>query len=108
MKRIWIPQAIIIPLLLLAFNPSNPYGYYIFLRWACCAAFVFLAIQALSIGKTGWVWMLGVTGLIYNPIIIVHGTREMWTILNLITIVLAIISIVILKPDKSNDSNSKN
>ncbi|MCG9127655.1 hypothetical protein JT359_08665 [Candidatus Poribacteria bacterium] len=105
MKRIWIPQAIIIPLLLLALNPDNPYGYYVFLRWVCCAVFIFLAIHALSNGKIGWVWMLGVTGLIYNPIIIVPGTREMWTILNLITIILAIISIFILKSDESNDHN---
>lgn len=99
MKVIWIPQAIVIPLLLLALIPENPYGYYIFLRWVCCAVFVFLALHALTIEKTGWVWVFGVTALIYNPIIRVHGTREMWYIINIATIVLAVVSIFILKTD---------
>ena len=51
MKKIWIPQAIVIPLLLLALNPDNPYGYYIFLRWVCCAAFVYLVFHALALEK---------------------------------------------------------
>ena len=97
MKKIWIPQALVIPLLLLALNPDNPYGYYIFLRWVCCAAFVYLAIQAVTLEKGGWVWILGVTAIIYNPIFRVHGTREMWFIINLVTIGLAMASIFVLK-----------
>ncbi len=99
MKRIWIPQVVIIPLLFLALNPANPYGYYILLRWISCAVFVYIALQAFTIEKIGWVWVFGITALIYNPIIRVHGTREMWSIINLITIVLAFISIFILKSD---------
>ena len=101
MKKIWIPQVIVIPLLLWALNPMNPYGYYIFLRWICCAVFVYLAIQAWHIEKEGWVWVLGVTAAIYNPIISVHSTREMWSIVNLVTIGLAIASIFVLKSDEA-------
>lgn len=77
MKKIWIPQAIVIPMLLWALNPLNPYGYYILLRWVCCAVFVYLAIQAWNIEKQGWIWILGVTAAIYNPILRIHSTREM-------------------------------
>ena len=101
MKRIWIPQAIVILLLLLALNPDNPYGYYIFLRWVCCAAFVYLSIQALALEKSGWVWILGVTAVIYNPIFRVTGTREMWFFINLATIGLAVAAIFVLKHDKN-------
>ena len=100
MKKIWIPQAIVIPLLLLALNPDNPYEYYIFLRWVCCAAFVYLAIQALALQKSGWVWILGITAVIYNPILRVHGTRDMWFLINLVTIGLAVASIFVLKHDE--------
>jgi hypothetical protein len=100
MKKIWIPQAIVIPILLLALNPDNPYGYYIFLRWVCCAAFVYLAIQALTLEKGGWVWILGLTAIIYNPIFRVHGTRDMWFVINLVTIGLAVASIFVLKHDE--------
>ncbi len=97
MKKMWIPQAIIIPMLLLALNPDNPYGYYIILRWVCCAAFVFLALHAMTLEKIGWVWVFGVTAAIYNPILRVPGTREMWSVVNIVTIGIAIVSIIVLK-----------
>ena len=91
---------IVILMLLWALNPLNPYGYYILLRWVCCAVFVYLAIQAWNIEKQGWVWILGVTAAIYNPILRIHSTREMWSIVNLITIGLAVASIFVLKSDE--------
>ena len=100
MKKIWIPQVIVIVLLLLALNPDNPYGYYIFLRWVCCAAFVYLALHALTLEKSGWVWILGVTAVIYSPIFRVPGTRDMWSLINLATIGLAVASIFVLKHDE--------
>ena len=101
MKKIWIPQAIVILMLLWALNPMNPYGYYIFHRWVCCAVFVYLAIQAWNIKKQGWVWILGVTAAIYNPILRIHSTREMWSVVNLVTIGLAVASIFVLKSDEA-------
>ena len=100
MKKVWIPQVIVILMLLWALNPLNPYGCYILLRWVCCAVFVYLAIQAWNIEKQGWVWILGVTAAIYNPILRIHSTREMWSIVNLITIGLAVASIFVLKSDE--------
>ena len=102
-KKIWIPQAIVIPLLLWALIPANPYGYYIVLRWICCVAFAYLAIQALSLGRDGWVWILGVTAVVYNPIFRIHATREIWSIVNLVTIALAVASIFVLKSDDAEE-----
>ena len=89
MKRIWIPQAIITPFLLWALWPGNPYGYYILLRWVCCAGFTFLTTQSLAREKQGWAWVLGVTAVIYNPLIMIHLNREIWSVINLITIGIA-------------------
>ena len=97
MKRIWIPQVIVSPMLLWALNPENPYGYYILLRWVCCAAFAYLAIQALAQEKGGWVWILGVTAVVYNPIIRIHLTRDIWSVINVATIAIAIASIFVLR-----------
>ncbi len=97
MKRIWIPQAIVAPMLLWALYPENPYGYYILLRWICCAAFAYLAFEAYEQENQGWVWTLGVTAAIYNPIIPVHLTREIWSVINIATVVVAIASIFVLR-----------
>jgi hypothetical protein len=97
MKRIWIPQAIITPFLLWALYPYNPYGYYTLLRWICCASFAFLAIQTIDIKKQAWVWIFGTAAIIYNPLIKIHLTRNIWVVINLITIVIAWYSAFVLK-----------
>ena len=97
MKRIWIPQTIAAVMLLWALNPENPYAYYILLRVVCCAVFAYLAIQAASREKHGWVWIFGVTAVIYNPIIRIHLTREIWSVVNVVTIIVAGISVVVLR-----------
>ena len=86
-------------MLLWALNPKNPYGYYILLRWVCCGVFAYLAVQTLALGnkKQGWVWIFGITALIYNPIFSVHLTRDFWQILNVITVMILISSLFAVK-----------
>ncbi len=104
MRRIWVPQVIASVMLLWALNPDNPYGYYILLRWVCCGIFAYLAFQAFAQEKQSWVWVLGITAVIYNPIFRVHLDRELWSIINVVTIGIAIASIfaIKLKADSSN------
>ncbi len=97
MKRIWVPQVIACGMLLWALNPANPYAYYILLRWVCCGAFGFLTFQAVSRNMQGWVWVLGVTALVYNPIFRVHLTQEIWSAVNIATIIIAVASIFCFK-----------
>lgn len=97
MKRIWIPQAVAAVMLLWALNPENPYEYYILLRWVCCAAFSYLAIKAFAQEKEGWVWVLGITAVLYNPIIRIHLTREIWSVINIATILVGVLSVVVMR-----------
>ena len=97
MKKIWIPQSIIIIMLIIALNPSNPYGYYILLRWICFGSFAYLAYRAHNQEKSNWAWVLGILSFVYNPIIRFYLTREFWTIINLITMALSIASIFVIR-----------
>ena len=97
MKKIWIPQTVSSLLLLWALYPGNPYGYYILLRWICCGVFAYLAVKALVQEKQGWVWILGITALIYNPIFRVHLSRELWDVVNIVTIGISVASIYVLR-----------
>ena len=94
MKRIWIPQAIAGLMLAWALNPANPYGYYILLRIVCCAVCAYLAVAAASTGKTQWSWTLGILAVIYNPIMRIHLTRDIWSVVNVITVIILAVSIV--------------
>lgn len=100
MNRIWAPQVISIILLLIAFNPANPYSYYILLRWICCAAFAYLAFVTYKEGKQEWVWILGVTALVYNPFFPIHLNRKLWSVINIITIIIAASSLVFFRKTK--------
>ncbi len=100
MKTIWIPQTVASVMLLWALNPENPYGYYILLRWVCCGVFAYLVFQAVDQEKQAWVCVLGITALIYNPIFRVHLNRELWSIINVVTIVIGVLSIFALKEGK--------
>lgn len=106
MKRIYFPQLVAIATLLGALNPGNPYGYYILLRWVICGIFAYLAFKAFKNGYEGWVWILGITAAVYNPIFRVHLTREIWSIVNLITIGIAVASIIMLKFKHDNNKTT--
>ena len=100
-KGIWIPQVPVIGMLLWALTPENPYGYYVLLRWVCCGVFAYLAFHAFERTKRDWVWILGITTLIYNPIFIVHLSRGIWQVVNVVTIVIAVTSIFVFKRGKT-------
>lgn len=97
MKSIWIPQIVVIPMLLWAMKSGNPYGYYMLLRFVCCGVFAYLAYEAFERDKQVWTWILGITAALYNPIIRVHLSRDIWAIVNIVTVCIAIASIFIFK-----------
>ena len=93
MKRIWIPQLIAIAMLLWAFNPDNTYGYYKLLRWVCFGVFAYLTFKVPEQISSSWAWVFGITALVYNPIIPVHLSRDIWFVINALTIGVLIASI---------------
>ena len=95
MKRIWLPQVFASVLLLFAFN-DNPYGYYTLLRIVCCGIFAYLAVQTFALKMQGWSWVLGIIAVVYNPIIPIHLTREIWSVVNIVTIGIAVASIFVI------------
>ena len=103
----WIPQVVFIALLLFAFNPGNPYTYYIGLRWACFACFAFLAYRAYGNKITGWLWVLAFVAILYNPFFRVRLEREIWYVVNGVTIGIAVTSIFAFKKSvHSKDATS--
>lgn len=90
-------------MLLVALNPGNPYGYYVLMRWVICGLFAFLAFQALKQNRKEWFWILGISAAIYNPFIRIHLGREIWSVVNIVTVGIVVTSIFKLKGDESNE-----
>lgn len=63
---------------LLALLPL-PYGYYTLLRIVVCGAGAFGAYKAFEKPETQvWAFALGGLAILFNPIIPIHLTREIW------------------------------
>ena len=106
-NKIFVPQLICSAFLIFALNPDNPYGYYVLLRLICFSSFIYLAYKIIILGKHNWAYVLGSMALIYNPIIRVHLEREIWSIINIITI-LVLIPTIHLLPKNINKSEVLN
>ena len=86
-NRLPIAQIVAIAMLTWALVPSNPYEYYILLRIAICGISAYLAYKAFELNRTGWIWGMGIIAVIYNPIFPVHLTREIWSVVDIVTII---------------------
>lgn len=82
-----IPAAVwLLPVatLLIALAPL-PYGYYLMLRLVVCASAAYLSYSAWRSGSRFWVWLLVLLALLYNPVLRVHLSREIWQVINVLT-----------------------
>jgi len=79
----WILWVGPVVMLLAALLPW-PYGYYNLLRFCVCGAAAFLAYQQWTHDNAAskWVVMLVAIAFLYNPLVPIHLTREIWTVLN--------------------------
>ena len=84
--RAFWPHVVALVLLLIAIPQHDSTGYYSIARWVVCAAFLLLALEAHQLHKQRWVWVWGVLAGIFNPIVPVHATRELWIIVDVIAI----------------------
>jgi hypothetical protein len=62
-----------------------PYGYYMLLRVVVSAAALLLATLIYQHAKsfTMWVGLFLIVAIVFNPIVPLHLTRAVWSILNL-------------------------
>jgi hypothetical protein len=82
--------------LLIALAPGHPYGYFIFLRWVVCAGAILFVAMFHGHQLHRWLYGFGFIALLYNPFIRVHLTRDIWAVVNLLTIAAFMAGFVVL------------
>lgn len=94
MKKIFeFSLKIILIVLLLKATSHNPYSYYIILRYfAFIFSLVFAAYHFRQKQQLVAIIFI-IIGIIYNPLIPVHSTREIWSVINIITIIIIVVSL---------------
>lgn len=70
-------------LLVLALAPM-PFGYYTFLRLVVTTVALISAFTFYKEDHVTWAWIFGLLGILFNPLIQVHLSRDIWMILDLL------------------------
>ncbi len=83
------------------------YGYYQILRWVVCGVAVYIAYMAYTWGKVWATWVFGFIAVLFNPLIPVHLTKEIWQPINCICGILFCSSTVFLKESGHEQGNGK-
>jgi arginine exporter protein ArgO len=82
---------------------SWPYGYYQLLRFVICGVSAYIAFNAYQWRKIWAVWLFGFIAVLFNPLIPIHLSRELWQPIDFIcAVILAIIAFVLKKPEEKN------
>ena len=96
-KRPHLIPALIAAALLLGALVDLPYGYYQLLRFVVCGMSVYIAFTAYNWQKMWAVWLFGFIAVLFNPLIPIHLSREIWQPIDVICAILFAVSIFVLK-----------
>jgi len=101
-KAVWqpvskVPAISSIIFLLLAVSGRWPYGFYTLLRLVVCVSAVYLVFQANELKKTAWIWLMGGTALLFNPLIPVRLGRSDWQVFDLMAAVVFGVSLAAIR-----------
>jgi len=96
-KRPHLIPCLIAALMLFGALAYWPYGYYKLLRFVTCVAGVYVVYKAYNWQKMWAVWLFGFIALLFNPLIPIHLTHEIWQPIDFICAILFIAIVFVLK-----------
>ncbi len=77
-KRSLLIASLIAAAMLLGALAPCPYGYYQLLRFVVCGVSVYIVFMAYGWHKMWVAWLFGFVALLFNPLIPIHLSRELW------------------------------
>ena len=100
--------AIVAALMLLVALAQWPYGYYQILRWVVCATAVFVVWCSYSWNKYWAIWFFALVAVLFNPLVPVHLSRQVWRPIDIVSALAFLVSIVALsKPPIGNGKKAQ-
>ncbi|MCX5633326.1 MAG: hypothetical protein NTW93_06615 [Phycisphaerae bacterium] len=96
-----IPSLLVVAMLLLALA-DLPYGYYQLLRFVVCGVAVYIAYMAYTWQKMWAVWLFAFIAILFNPLVPIHFSRELWQVLDFICAILFIVSLFVVHLPTNN------
>ena len=81
-RRPHLIPAVLAAAMLLAALGKWPYAYYQVLRWAVCAAAVFIVYKGVTFKQVWAVCVFGIVAVLFNPIAPIHMNQETWAVID--------------------------
>ena len=69
-----------------------------FLEIITCAVSVVVAVFSYHAERMWAVWLLGFVAVLFNPLVPIHLTREIWVVIDMIVATFFAVSVFLLKP----------
>ena len=106
-QRLYFVPSLIVAVMLLLALVEWPYGYYQLLRFVICGVGVYVAYTAYNWQKMWAMWLFGFIALLFNPLIPIHLSTELWQSIDVICAILFIVVVFILeKPIKEKQEEN--
>src|SRR3989344_1318858 len=91
--------------LLVALFDGWPYGFFTLLRFVVFASSAYIAWMSYEAQKEKWIWIFGFLAVLFNPFIVIHLDREIWSIIDFIVGIFMIVSVFALKLGQKTQSH---
>ena len=91
-----IPALIASSLLFGALAPL-PYGYYQMLRWLVFGISIYIAYKGYQWNRKWATWLFAGCAVLFNPILPIYLTREIWRPIDIVFGILFVVSIAVLR-----------
>ena len=82
-----------------------PYGYFTLLRFIVCITSGYITYNTYRLSKEFWMYSFGLLTILFNPIVPIHLSRDMWVVIDFIVAVLMVVSI--FKLNFKQDENQR-
>jgi len=96
-RRPHLIPASIAAMMLLAAVGKWPYAYYQVMRWAVCAAGVFVAYKGWMFKRAWALWVFGLVAVLFNPLLPIHLKRETWAAIDVLAAAIFVVGVVLLR-----------
>lgn len=100
-RRKNIALIISIIFLCIALADGLTYGFFTFLRWVVFLSSVYVVYLSVKTKQEVWIFVFGLLAILFNPIAIIHLSRNTWQVLDVLTGLFFLVSIFTLKFPKS-------
>ena len=86
MTKLWVPQVASVALIIFGLFPGHSYSFFTLMRWVCFPTLFLIAANAYENNSVNLAWLSGIAAAMYNPILPVHLSRNIWIFIDLCTI----------------------